>query len=112
MSFKNLFSNHNFLLFYFVYIILLIIGCNVNKQTDNKINLPQRDINIVKEAHTEELMKIPGVVGVYVGQFDDGTPCIGVMVIKKTPELERKIPRIIEGYRVKIDETGEIKPLN
>ena len=74
-------------------------------------SMPKRDINQVKEAHTDELMKIPGVVGVYVGALYDGTPCIGVMIVKKRPELKRKIPRVIEGYPVKIDETGEIRPL-
>ena len=73
--------------------------------------MPQRDINAVKEAHTKELMALPGVVGVYVGELDDHTPAIGVMVVKKTPELGQKIPKVLEGYPVKIDETGEIKPM-
>lgn len=89
-----------------------MVSCNIDKQKQDETSLPQRDINIVKEAHTNELMRIPGVVGVYVGQFDDGTPCIGVMVVKKTKDLESQIPKVIEGYRIKIDETGEIKPLN
>jgi hypothetical protein len=32
-------------------------------------------------------------------------------VIQKTPELEQKIPRTLEGYPVVIEETGEIRPL-
>ncbi len=57
-------------------------------------------------------MTIPGVVGIYVGVLDDGkTPCLKVMVVKKTPELEKRIPRELEGYRVVIEETGEIKPM-
>jgi hypothetical protein len=32
-------------------------------------------------------------------------------VIKKTPELNKKIPNIIEGYPVVIEETGKIKAL-
>jgi hypothetical protein len=71
-----------------------------------------RSIDTVKEAHTPDLMKIPGVVGVYVGETDDGIMYIGVMVKKKTPELERQIPATLEGYPVHIEETGEIKPLH
>lgn len=57
-------------------------------------------------------MSTPGVVGVYEGVLDDGkTPCIKVMIAKKTPELERKIPKAIEGYAVVLDETGVIRPM-
>ena len=77
----------------------------------SKPNESRRDINDVKEAHTKELMSIPGVVGVYVGQLTDRTPCIGVMVVKKSDDLEKKIPKSLEGYPVRIDETGVIKPM-
>ncbi len=73
---------------------------------------PSRSIDTVKEAHTSELMKIPGVVGVYVGETNDGKMYIGVMVKKETQELERQIPDTLEGYPVLIEETGEIKPLH
>jgi len=73
--------------------------------------MPSRDVNAVKETHTQELMSIPGVVGVYVGELDNGQPCIGVMVVKRTDALEQKIPKTLEGYPVKVDETGEIKPM-
>ncbi len=72
---------------------------------------PVKDINKVKDEHSEELMKINGVVGVYVTEMDDKTPCIAVMVVKKSKELELKIPKYIDGYKVIIDETGEIKPM-
>ena len=88
-------------------------GCktNVKEMDGGKTIMPARDISTVKESHTKELMSIPGVVGVYVGQLEDRTPCIGVMVLQRTPELENKIPKVIEGYPVKIDETGEIRPM-
>ena len=73
--------------------------------------MTQRDINAVKDAHVDELMALPGVVGVYVGELENHTPAIGVMVVKKTPELEQKIPKTLEGYPVKIDETGVITPM-
>lgn len=57
-------------------------------------------------------MAMPGVVGVYVGLLDDGvTPCLKVMLRQNDPKLERSIPRVIEGYRVVTDVTGEIRPM-
>jgi hypothetical protein len=57
-------------------------------------------------------MAIPGVVGVYVALDKDGkTPCLKVMVARKTRELVRKLPKTLEGYRVIIEETGIIRPL-
>ncbi len=57
-------------------------------------------------------MAIQGVVGVYVGLDKDGkTPCLKVMVARKTRELVRKLPTTLEGYRVIVDETGIIRPL-
>ena len=74
--------------------------------------MPRRDINAVLRAHQDELMAIPGVVGVYVGLMDDGkTPCLKVMVSEKTRELEQQIPKSLEGYPVVIEETGVIRPL-
>ena len=74
--------------------------------------MPNQDINSVLRAHQDELMAIPGVVGVYVGLMDDGKiPCLKVMVVKKTKGLEREIPKSLEGYPVVIEETGVIRPI-
>jgi hypothetical protein len=50
---------------------------------------------------------IAGVVGVAIGAVD-GQPVIK-LVIKKTPALEQKIPKMVEGYPVVLEETGEIR---
>ena len=96
-----------------VYLMIMCTGCNSpqHKKVEKESMIPARDINTVKEAHTPELMKIHGVVGVYIGETDDGVSFIGVMVVKKTPELDKQIPQKLEGYPVQIEETGEIKPL-
>ena len=73
---------------------------------------PKRDINAVLAAHDKELLAIPGVVGVYVGTLQDRrTPCLKVMLARKTPESARKVPRSIEGYPVVIEINGEIRAL-
>ena len=71
-----------------------------------------RDINAVLADHDQELLAIPGVVGVYVGlSSDEKTPCLKVMLARKDSALERRIPRVLEGYPVVTEVTGEIRPL-
>ena len=73
---------------------------------------PKRDINDVLRDHDKQLMKIPNVVGVYVGVLGDGkTSCLRVMLAKKDSKAEAAIPQSIEGYPVVTEVTGEIKPL-
>ena len=50
-------------------------------------------------------MSLPGVVGIGQGECD-GQPCIRVFVVKKTEELLKQIPPVIDGYEVAVDETG------
>ncbi len=69
-----------------------------------------KTIEEVLKEHTEELMSIPGVVGIGQG-LCNGKPCIKVFVIERTPELEQEIPSSLEGYPVMIEETGEIRAL-
>lgn len=86
-------------------------GCRENVAQNNS-HSPKRDINAVLRDHDKELLKIPGVVGVYVAVLDDGkTSCLKVMLARKTPESERDIPKSIEGYPVVPEVTGEIRPL-
>ena len=72
----------------------------------------QRDIHQVLTAHQAELMKVPGVVGVFVGLGEDGkTECIRVMLKESNPTAEKAIPKSLEGFRVVPEVTGEIRPL-
>jgi len=77
----------------------------------NGSSTPSRDIMTVMEAHVDDLMAIPGVTGVAIGELKDGTPCIQVLIVEDTRELRGKIPRIIEGHPVDIIVSGVIKPL-
>ncbi len=90
----------------------LAAGCPKNMAQDNSPS-PKRDINAVLRDHDDKLLAIPGVVGVYVAVLEDGkTPCLKVMLARKTPETERDIPKTLEGYPVISEVTGEIRPLN
>ena len=65
-------------------------------------------IEDVLKKYTDNLMSISGVVGVGQG-LCNGEPCIKVFLIKKTQELEKKIPSKLEDYKVKIEETGKVR---
>ena len=85
--------------------------CQENMAQNNSPG-SKRDINAVLRDHDKELLAIPGVVGVYVAVLEDGkTPCLKVMLARKTPETDRDIPKSIEGYPVVSEVTGEIRPL-
>lgn len=73
---------------------------------------PKPDINTVLAAHDTELLRIPGVTGVYVGVLHDGkTPCLRIMLKERTPAIERALPRELDGYPVATEVSGEIRPL-
>jgi len=92
--------------------LTLFVGCQKTMTSGNS-TAPRRDINAVLAEHDRELLARPGVVGVYVGLLaDERTPCLKVMLAKKDAELERSLPRTLEGYPVVTEVTGEIKPLN
>jgi len=73
--------------------------------------MPEKTIVAVLEEHTNGLMSLPGVVGTAQG-LCAGKPCIKVYVVKKTPDLMKQIPAILEGYTVEIQATGEIRALD
>ena len=72
--------------------------------------MPPKTIEEALIRHTDELMQVKGVVGTAQGLCDN-KPCIKVFVIKRTKDLEEKLPRSLDGFPVEIEETGEIRAL-
>ena len=98
-----------------VLVFVLATACStkvVEPEATTQNPMARRDINEVLDEHDEQLMAIPGVVGVYVGLLEgDSTLCLKVMLVQKTPELEQAIPKSLEGHPVVLEETGVIRPL-
>jgi hypothetical protein len=90
--------------------VLPLAGC-VRHAPPRETSMPERPIADVLATHTPELMAVPGVVGTYQGALPDGRPCIVVMVVKRTPGLDARLPRTLEGWPVGIDESGEIRAM-
>src|SRR5213083_2194969 len=96
-----------------VWIALIFLSVCVQNMAQNSSASSKRDINAVLAAHDKELLAIPDVVGVSVGVLEDGrTACLKVMLARKNPETERKIPNLLEGYPVVVELTGEIRPMS
>ena len=86
-----------------------VITCGTKKESRNE--MPSRDINAVMTDHTSELMAIPGVTGVAIGELDDHTPCILVLVENETDEIKRAVPKTLEGHPVQLLVSGKIVPM-
>lgn len=84
-------------------------GCQ--NQKESKQEMPLRDINAVMADHTAELMALTGVTGVAIGELDDHTPCILVLVDTETDSLKKAIPAKLEGHPTKLYVTGKIVPM-
>lgn len=70
---------------------------------------PKRpSIEDVRQRYEEELLAIPGVVGIATG-ICRNEACIVVMVTRRSEELQREIPAAIEGYEVKLLEVGDVR---
>ena len=69
----------------------------------------EQTIEEVQDAHTEEWMSLPGVVGIGIGQCE-GEPCIRVFLSQPSPEAADAIPAQVDGYPVELEVTGEFCP--
>jgi len=96
----------------FLILFLFSFSCPIEASDTHQKGNPAaaKAIDEVLKEHGNTLMSIPGVVGTGQGLWE-GKPCIKVFVIQKTPELDRAIPPILDGYPVRIEETGPIKAL-
>jgi hypothetical protein len=92
-------------------LILRVASCQSPRQEESVTHTPKRPLTEVLAARTPELMKVPGVVGTAESQLEDGRPCILVMVVHLTPALRRDLPEWLEGWPVRVEETGEIHAL-
>src|SRR5262245_7246238 len=64
-------------------------------------------ITEVLAARTPEIIAIPGVIGTGEGS-EKGERVFVVFVAHRTPELDAKLPREIDGYTVVIREAGDV----
>jgi hypothetical protein len=65
-----------------------------------------------KERHEADLLGLPNVAGVGIGE-SDGVPVIKVFVTEKVPESmlspEERVPTRLEGYDVDVEAIGSVQ---
>lgn len=71
--------------------------------------MTSKTIEAVLAAHGDSLRALPGVVGTAIG-LCDGTPCIRVFLADSSDAARRRIPAQLEGYLVRAEVTGPIRP--
>ena len=93
--------------------LVLVVYCTSqhDARSPKERSMTEKSIQQVQEEHTKHLMSLPGVVGTAVGE-KAGKPCIKVLVTQKTAEIEKRVPKSLEGYPVVIEFTGEFKALD
>jgi hypothetical protein len=74
-------------------------------------SMPRKSIREVLKSHTDELMAVPGVMGVAEGE-SQGRPCIRVFVVDKNSDFLRELPDTIDGYRLLVVESGNFQALS
>ena len=85
---------------------VLQLQCIQQKETA----MPTKPIDQVLREYTDELMRIPGVVGTAQGSCEE-KPCIKVLVVRKTAELQKRIPVSLDGWKVTVEEVGNVRAL-
>jgi len=73
--------------------------------------MPAKSIEQVLKENTDPWMAIDGVEGTAIGMYK-GKPCIKIFTSVKAQELRGKIPSVVEGYPVIIEETGVFRALD
>lgn len=69
--------------------------------------MPRDSLSSVLARRTPDWMAIPGVVGTAEG-VEAGQRVIMILVVRKTPQLEARLPRSAEGWPVILRESGKI----
>jgi len=67
------------------------------------------DIYNVKRRNEAQLMSLPGVVSVGIGQDQNGKPAIVVGLAAATPATERRVPDRLGGFPVITQTVGKMK---
>lgn len=72
--------------------------------------IPELSASLVIAKNAGTLMAIPGVVGLYEGQ-SFGRTVLRVIVTAKADSTMRRIPKVLEGYRVEVEVSDPIRPM-
>ncbi len=83
-----------------------------NGQVKDSTNMQRKPIDQVLKSNQQMLLAMPGVQGFYQGELENGDECIVIMVDSLNEDNKEVFPDSLGGYPVKLEATGQIKPLN
>jgi len=93
---------------YRVYMAILVL-CLLSSQLHGEDRAVSPTIQEVNAKHAERLLAMPGVVSVGIGKNPDGQFVIVVGLDSPRPETVDQIPKVLEGYPVRVEITGPVK---
>ncbi len=67
---------------------------------------PENNIRAVKRRHSRHLLSQPGVCGLDIETGADGRPMFTIHLDSDDPAVRERLPKQIEGYPVKLVESG------
>ena len=85
--------------------------CTGRTAHEEEASVAPKSIEEVLAMHTDSLMSLPGVVGTAIG-LCDGIACIRVLVSDSSAVSRRAIPTRLDGYPVRVDMAGQLRPLD
>jgi hypothetical protein len=91
-----------------IYLVILIL-CLLSCQLHGEDRAVSPTIQEVKAKHAERLMAMPGVVSVGIGKNPDGQFVIIVGLDGPRPKTVEQIPKVLEGYPVRVEITCPVK---
>ena len=89
--------------------LVILILCLLSGQSCGEETAVSPTIQDVKVKHEEFLLAMPGVVSVGIGKNPDGQFVIIVGLDGPRPETVNQLPKILEGYPVRMEIFGPLK---
>ena len=71
----------------------------------------RKTIESVLQKYNNKLMSMSGVVGTAIGKYRK-QPCITIFILSQEPEIRQRLPSTLDGYAVRVEETGEFQALS
>jgi len=91
-----------------IYPVILVL-CLLSSQLHGEDRTVSPTIQEVKARHVERLLAMPGVVSVGIGKNPDGQFVIIVGLDGPHPKTIEQLPKVLEGYPVRVEITGPVK---
>jgi hypothetical protein len=89
--------------------LVILVLCLLSSQLYGEDRAVSPTIQGVNAKHAERLLAMPGVVSVGIGKNPDGQFVIVVGLDGARPKTVEQIPKVLEGYPVRLEIFGPVK---